>query len=346
DIKNLQKNLNIDDKKFELVRDSNLLRPELCFSVLNQKYINSGWIDQIMNLVNNIEETNVIKRWNKKQIHIMIATSAFGLGIDMPDVRLVINYNFPMSMTRRDQKPGAKCVILYTRKDICTNYAIIADDRMSDEDNEQTASQKLYLSKAQFQLFEVMYYCLTFYECRFQQISKYYQLPNDPIPPDCGLCDNCLNHANDCASLKDAKIDILDMLNVISLLCDNNSKIIPSDVVDIFCLAKNAHLQTLADLVRRGLVKQTILLSKKANTAHLTCTLVIEGTTENRRHETTQSDEIHTHNNTGSDKRNPHSQEHLNSDVKNYDTESDEFAQSSITRRNKTTPKPVIPATI
>ncbi|CAG8854935.1 29101_t:CDS:2, partial [Gigaspora margarita] len=96
-------------------------------------------------------------------------------------------------------------------------------------DNEQTASQKLYLSKAQFQLFE--------------QISKYYQLPNDPIPLDCSLCDNYLNHANDCASLKDAKIDILDMLNVILLLCDNNSKIVPSDVVDIFCLAKNAHLQ-------------------------------------------------------------------------------------------------------
>ncbi|CAG8855662.1 37964_t:CDS:2, partial [Gigaspora margarita] len=63
----------------------------------------------------------------------------FGLGIDMPDVRLVINYTFLMSMTdliqnsgraRRDQKPDAKCVILYTRKDICTNYAIIAGDRM------------------------------------------------------------------------------------------------------------------------------------------------------------------------------------------------------------------------
>ncbi|CAG8699744.1 16008_t:CDS:2, partial [Gigaspora margarita] len=273
DIKNLQKNLNIDDKKFELVRDSNLLRSELCFSVLNRKYINSGWIDQIMNLVNDIEETN--------------------------------------------QKPGAKCVILYTRKDICTNYAIIADDRMSDEDNEQTASQKLYLSKAQFQLFEVMYYCLTFYECQFQQISNYYQLPNDPIPPDCSLYDNCLNYANDCASLKDTKIDILDMLNMILLLCDNNSKIVPSDVVNIFCLAKNAHLQSkklnvldlysrkkptvlntkllaelaLADLVRCGLVKQTILLSKKANTAYLTCTLVIEGTTENGTHILIQKEE-------------------------------------------------------
>ncbi|CAG8844589.1 22688_t:CDS:2, partial [Gigaspora margarita] len=40
------------------------------------------------------------------------------------------------------------------------------------------------------------------------------------------------------------------------------------------------------------------------------------------------------------DKRNPHLQEHLNSDVKNYDTESDEFAQISITWRNKMTPKP------
>ncbi|CAG8774144.1 45294_t:CDS:10, partial [Gigaspora margarita] len=340
DIKNLQNNLNIDDKKFALVRNGNLLRPELSFSVLDRKDINLVWIDQIMSLVKDIEETghaiiycarvkdcteirealnlrvekgtlgiyygqltenekkDTIKRWNKKQICIMIATSAFGLGIDMPDVRLVINYNFLMSMTDliqnsgragRNRKPGAKCVILYTRKDIRTNYAIIADNRMSNEDdednydnNEQTAIRRLYLNKAEFQLFEVMYYCRTFYECRFQQISRYYLLPDDPIPPECGSCDNCLNRADDSASLQDAKIDILDMLNVISLLCDNNNKIVPSDVVDPTVLnTKPLAELALADLVRRGFVKQTILLNKKANTAHLTCTIVIEGTTEN-----------------------------------------------------------------
>ena len=37
----------------------------------------------------------------------------------------------------------------------------------------------------------------------------------------------------------------------------------------------------LADLACYGLVKQTILLSKKANIAHLTCTLVIEETIKN-----------------------------------------------------------------
>ncbi|CAG8771808.1 43213_t:CDS:10, partial [Gigaspora margarita] len=286
-IKNLQNNLNINNKEFKLVRGGDLLRHELCFSVLDRKDINSGWIGQIMDLVKDIKESShaiiycaqvkdcteihkalslemekgtlgiyhgqlaedekkdVIKKWNKKQIYIMIATSAFGLA-------------------NEDNK-----------------------------DNEQTNARMLYLIKAQFQLFE--------------QISRCYQWPEDPIPPACNLCDNCQNCKDNCVEQQDVKLDILDLLNVASLLCENNDKIVPLDVVNVFCGAKkNAQFKSkklnllnlenrekpkwlktkelakfaLADLVRRGLLKQTIWLDRKANTAHITCNLVIEGMTK------------------------------------------------------------------
>ena len=46
------------------------------------------------------KKIEVLKKWNKGQTRLMIATSAFGMGIDMPDVRLVLHYNFPMNMSK------------------------------------------------------------------------------------------------------------------------------------------------------------------------------------------------------------------------------------------------------
>ena len=46
------------------------------------------------------EKDNAIQRWWNGTCHTMIATSAFGMGIDMPNVRHVVHYVFPMSMSK------------------------------------------------------------------------------------------------------------------------------------------------------------------------------------------------------------------------------------------------------
>ncbi|CAG8769607.1 46316_t:CDS:10, partial [Gigaspora margarita] len=273
----LRNNLNISAQNFKLVRGKNFLRPELCFSVLDRENSKSDLINQVIDLIKDVEKTDhviiycarvddcseiydalcskmeerklgkyhgqllehvkkeVIEKWNKKQTYIMIATSAFGLGIDMPDVRLVIHYNFPMTdliqhsgrAGRNQQK--SKCVILYSKKDIRSNYVIIADD--------------------------------------------------DPIPLVCNSpdnsCDNCIRRKTDRVKEKDAQMDIVYMLKDRNLNLSDLSREKPR-VLTTKLLAELA----LTDLVRRGLVKQTIWLERKANTAYLTCNLVIDGTTE------------------------------------------------------------------
>ncbi|CAG8587930.1 9666_t:CDS:2 [Scutellospora calospora] len=190
------------------------------------------------------------------------------------------------------------------------NYTIIADNRESYEGNdEKTTARELYLAKARHKLFEVIHYCLTSYECRFQQISRYHAWPNDQIPPVCESCDNCIKREREKNKVKqtDARLEILDMLHVIDELCKRNDKLItPADVVDIFSCSDNERIRdrelklpnicnrpkpkilhtkdlvklALSDLVCRGLVKQTILLEIRKNTTYLTCSVVIEGVME------------------------------------------------------------------
>ncbi|CAG8672420.1 7203_t:CDS:1, partial [Scutellospora calospora] len=130
--------------------------------------------------------------------------------------------------------------------------------------------------------------------------------PEEPILLFCDSCNNCLKHKdNGVGELVDVKIEIFDILKIVETLYKNNDKIIVLiDIVDIFVLAENKQLRSkklnlldlanyykpkilntevlvksvLADLVCYSLVKQFILLDKKANTDYLTCNLVIEKT--------------------------------------------------------------------
>ncbi|CAG8806788.1 41393_t:CDS:10, partial [Gigaspora margarita] len=255
-------------------------------------------------------KANVMKKWNQGKTYLMIATLVFGMGIDIPDVRLVLHYNCPMNMRQagRDQK-NSNCVILYAEKDIRTNYTIITGDRESNENNDKnTFDRELYLAKAQHELFEIRYYCLILYECRFQLVSRYPAWPNDSIPPECKLYNNCIRHEKDNVAFFNTQLDILELLQIITLLCENNTKqIIPLDVVEVFGCSKGARLQgrglnlldlldckkpkllntralaelALANLVCRGFVKQRIWLERKTNKNYLMSSVMIEGVVKN-----------------------------------------------------------------
>ncbi|RIB12759.1 hypothetical protein C2G38_2199795 [Gigaspora rosea] len=316
DVEALQDNLNVT--YFEIAKEENdriiiyCARIKDCSDVsvmLNQK-IEELSLDVYNGQLSENKKSEVIAKWNKGQTWLMIATSAFGLGIDMPNVHLVLHYNFPMNMTSLIQasgqagrnQQGGKCIILYTKKDIHTNYIIIADNKESEEGyDKKTNTQELYLAEARQKLFEVIYYCNTSYECRLQLMSRYHQWPGDPIPEDCNHCDNCIRRLDDNVQKTDIKLEILELIRVVKLLCENNDKlIVPLDIVEIFCCLDNERIRdqklnpiddhqkpkhlcikalaelALMDLVRRDLVKQTILLERKTNKNYLTFSIIVE----------------------------------------------------------------------
>ncbi|RIB27638.1 hypothetical protein C2G38_1953000, partial [Gigaspora rosea] len=83
------------------------------------------------------DKKDAIIKWNKGQTHLMIATSAFGLVMNMNEYKRIwakYVYFFRFSSliqyfgrARRDQQES-KCIILYSKKDIHKNYAIIVDN--------------------------------------------------------------------------------------------------------------------------------------------------------------------------------------------------------------------------
>lgn len=81
------------------------------------------------------EKEKRLQLWLQNKVRIMVATNAFGMGIDKPDVRLVVHWNLPSTLedyfqeagrAGRDGKP-AKAVLIYNPNDLATAKKLLDD---------------------------------------------------------------------------------------------------------------------------------------------------------------------------------------------------------------------------
>lgn len=126
---------------------------------------------------------------------IMVATNAFGMGIDKSNVRYVIHYNMPKNLESyyqeagrcaRDGEPG-ECILLYGGQDVITNQMFIENN----QDNQELdpVSRKIVLERDRERLKMMTYYCFT-NECLRDYILRYFGEYGENY---CGNCSNCLN---------------------------------------------------------------------------------------------------------------------------------------------------------
>lgn len=129
------------------------------------------------------------------RITVMVATNAFGMGIDKSNVSFVIHYNLPKSVEAYYQEAGragrdgsaAQCVLLYGTKDVTTQRFLIENGEPNPNlspAQQAEAREQDYVRLAQMKAYAVDGGCLRNYLLRY--------FGEHPAQP-CGNCSNCLS---------------------------------------------------------------------------------------------------------------------------------------------------------
>ncbi|TDL27592.1 ATP-dependent DNA helicase [Rickenella mellea] len=196
------------------------------------------------------EKSAVETSWMAGACHVIVATTAFGMGIDKPDVSFVIHYNMPTNLGDYYQESGragrngetADCVIYYNFTDSHTKYTLGRESTTFHRDSDE----KFELRKLMKPVHQVMAMCLDPLRCRRWQIICHLNPEYSPRE-NCRACDVCLGeHKNFILfNLHGIAKILVDLLIEIH---DNDpeSDVHPKRLVDICWSSKGSKLKSVA----------------------------------------------------------------------------------------------------
>ena len=125
---------------------------------------------------------------------IMVATNAFGMGIDKSNVSYVIHYNMPKSLEAYYQEAGragrdgcdADCILLYSPQDVITARWLIEH---SEPNPDLTPEEQAQVREKDEERLKWMTFCAKSRKCLRQNLLRYF---GEKAPDTCENCSNCV----------------------------------------------------------------------------------------------------------------------------------------------------------
>ncbi len=194
-----------------------------------------------------------------EQVDVIVATIAFGMGIDKPDVRYVIHYDIPKSLEGYYQETGragrdggeGQCIAFYAYKDLQKLEKFMQGKPVA----EQEIGKQLLLETAAYAETSV---------CRRKVLLHYFG--EEYLEDNCGNCDNCLNPKKqvEAKELLSAVLEVVSTLKekfkadyIVNVLEGNETSEIQSyqhNELDVFGSGQDEDEKTWNSVIRQALI--------------------------------------------------------------------------------------------